>query len=66
MYYDLSNSNDDHEGVYQNCKFHESLGRGSCARAWDLCRSWPYRSYSKNTLFFFYNLSKLISIVITT
>ena len=29
----------------ENCKFHDPLGRGSCARAW------PYKSYSKNALY---------------
>ena len=28
-------SNDDQERVYQNCKFHDPLGRGSCARGCD-------------------------------
>ena len=38
-------SNDDQGEIYQNCKFHDPLGRGSCARAW------PYKSYSENALF---------------
>ena len=38
-------SNDDQGRVYQNCKFHDPRGRGSCARAW------PYKSYSENELF---------------
>ena len=31
--------------MYQNCKYHDPWGRGSCARAW------PYKSYSENALF---------------
>ena len=31
--------------VYHTCKFHDTRGRGSCARAW------PYKSYSENALF---------------
>ena len=38
-------SNDDQGRVYQNCKFHDPRGRGSCARVW------PYKSWSKNALF---------------
>ena len=38
-------SNDDQGRVYQNCKFHDPRGRGSCARAW------TYKSYSENALF---------------
>ena len=38
-------SNDDQGRVYQNCKFHDPWGRGSCAGAW------PYKSYSENALF---------------
>ena len=38
-------SNDDQGRVYQNYKFHDPWGRGSCARAWS------YKSYSKNAFF---------------
>ena len=38
-------SNDDQGRVYQNCKFHDPWGRGSCARAWS------YKSYSETALF---------------
>ena len=37
-------SNDNQGRVYQNCKFHDPRGRGSCARAW------PYKSYSENDI----------------
>ena len=37
--------NDEQGRVYQNCKFHDPLGRGSCARAWS------YKSYSEYALF---------------
>ena len=46
-------SNDDQGIVYQNCKFHDPWGRGSCARAW------PYKSHSKNALFLQKSLSLL-------
>ena len=36
---------DDQGRVYQNCKFHDPLGRGSCAGPW------PYKSYSETALF---------------
>ena len=36
---------DDQGRVYQNCKFHDPRGRGSCARVW------PFKSYSENALF---------------
>ena len=39
--------------VYQNCKFHEPWGRGSCARAW------LYKSYSENALFLLKSFSLL-------
>ena len=38
-------SSDDQGRVYQNCKFHDPSGRGSCARVW------PYKSYSETALF---------------
>ena len=34
-------SDGDHGRVYQNCKFHDPKGRGSCAKVW------PYKSYSE-------------------
>ena len=38
-------SYDAHGRFYQNCKFHNPRGRGSCARAW------PYKSYYENASF---------------
>ena len=32
-------SDDDQERVYKNCNFHDSRGRGSCARVWP-CKSY--------------------------
>ena len=46
-------SNDDQGRVYQNCKFHDPRGRGSCARVW------PYKLYSENALFFLKSSSLL-------
>ena len=33
--------------VYQNCKFHDPRGRGSCSRVWQ----YTCKSYSENALF---------------
>ena len=37
-------SYDDKEKVYQNCKFHDPRGRGSCAQAWS-CKSFSEAHY---------------------
>ena len=46
-------SNDDHEKVYHNCKFHNLRGKGSCTRVW------PYKMY----YFFSVDQGKVFQIV---
>ena len=54
----LSICNDVQGRVYQNCKFHDPWGRGSCARAW------PYQSYRENALSSLSVYSTLIAFVL--
>ena len=53
-------SNDDQERVYQNCKFHDPWGRGSCAR------SWPYKSFLVKMHYFIFIPSSLLWDMIQT
>ena len=47
-------SNDDQGRVFQNCKFHDPGGRGSCVRVWS------YKSYSKKNALILLKSSSLL------